>query len=87
MRTGSVPDTALRPLSESEYAGGEGGESEDDSDEDEAEKPKSFFGKLGGTSPYVVMIWLAFFILLASVILMLVKWMSYDMIVYPKYPS
>lgn len=71
---------------ESEYSGEENEDSEDDSD-DQAEKPKSFFGKLGGTSPYVVMIWLAFFILLASVILMLVKWMSYDMIVYPKYPS
>lgn len=71
---------------ESEYSGEEG-EEDEDSDDNDAEKPKSFFGKLGETSPYEVMIWLSFFILLAGVILMLVKWMSYDMIVYPKYPS
>lgn len=71
---------------ESEYSGEEG-EEDEDSDDNDAEKPKSFFGKLGETSPYEVMIWLAFFILLAGMILMLVKWMSYDMIVYPKYPS
>ena len=83
-----LPDgmSAEAETPESEYTGEEGEESEDD-EEDDVEKPKSFFGKLGETSPYEIMIWLAFFILLAGVILMLVKWMSYDMIVYPKYPS
>ncbi len=55
-------------------------------DEDEGEeKPKSFFGKLGESTPYEVMIWLSFLFLMAGILLMLFEWMGYDMIVYPKY--
>ena len=57
-------------------------EASDDSDE---EKPKSFFGRLAEATPYEVMIWLSFFIVLTGILLMLLEWLSYDMIVYPKY--
>ncbi len=69
---------------DSEYAEEE---IEEDVEGENADKPKSFFAKLGEAMPYEVMIALSFIILVIGILLMLIHWMSYDMQTYPKYPS